>query len=108
MVGIGFVGIVLPGLPTTPFLLLAAALYLRSSRRLYRWLTGHRLFGPPIRRFQETRAIPPRIKLIAITMMLVMVGLSGTFAITGTTGRIILGCCALAGLITVLAFKTDR
>lgn len=106
-VGIGFLGVVLPGLPTTPFLLVAAGCYVKSSERLYRWLISHRLFGPMIRRFRERRAITRRTKVTAIIMMWTMVGLSAAFAITGTLGRIILLLCALAGMTTVLAIRTD-
>jgi hypothetical protein len=106
-VGIGFLGVVLPGLPTTPFLLVAAGCYVKSSERLYRWLVSHRLFGPMIRRFRERRAITRRTKLTAVIVMWAMVGLSAAFAITGTAGRIILFICALTGMITVLAIKTD-
>ncbi len=66
---LGIVGIFVPLLPTTPFLLLAAALWVRSSPRLYEWLLMHRYFGEYIRNFRENRAIPMRAKVISIALM---------------------------------------
>ena len=56
--GLGIVGVVLPGLPTTPFVLLAAACYAKASPRLHRWLRAHRLFGPMVRDWRNTAASP--------------------------------------------------
>ena len=62
---LGLAGIFVPLLPTTPFLLLAAALWVRSSPRLYGWLVSHRRrLGPYIRQFREHRAIPLRAKVL--------------------------------------------
>lgn len=68
-VGLGIAGIFLPLLPTTPFLLLAAALYVRSSPRLYTWLLTNRWLGVYVRNFRENRAIPLRAKVISLTLM---------------------------------------
>jgi len=67
--GLGILGIFLPVLPTTPLLLLAAALFLRSSRPLYDWLLNHPRLGPYIRNFMEHKAIPLRIKVISVSML---------------------------------------
>lgn len=66
---LGVVGIFLPLLPTTPFLLLSAALYFRSSPRLYDWLLAHKQLGPYIRNFREHRAIPLRVKVISVSLV---------------------------------------
>jgi uncharacterized membrane protein YbaN (DUF454 family) len=66
---LGFVGIFLPGLPTTPFVLLAAACYARSSPRFYNWLMNHRIFGPPLRQWIEYRCIPLRAKVLDLSLM---------------------------------------
>lgn len=66
---LGVIGIVVPLLPTTPFLLLAAALYVRSSQRLYMWLVSNRYLGEYIRNFRENRAIPLRAKIVSLTLM---------------------------------------
>jgi uncharacterized membrane protein YbaN (DUF454 family) len=65
---LGIVGIFVPLLPTTPFLLAAAACYARSSRRLHGWLLAHRHFGPSIRAFEEG-ALPPRAKALALASL---------------------------------------
>jgi uncharacterized membrane protein YbaN (DUF454 family) len=68
-VGLGTAGIFLPLLPTTPFLLLAAACFIRSSDRLYQWLIHNRWFGSYIRNYREHRAIPLRAKVIALILL---------------------------------------
>ncbi len=66
---LGILGIFLPVLPTTPFLLLAAALYVRSSARLYDWLMSHRQLGPYIKNFRENNAIPLRVKIVSVSLV---------------------------------------
>ena len=72
----GIIGIFLPVLPTTPFVLLAAACFARSSPRIYGWLLRHRLFGPMIDTWQRERAVPRRVKWIALASMACSIGLS--------------------------------
>ena len=66
---LGVIGIFLPLLPTTPFLLLAAALYVRSSDKLYQWLIRQKYLGNYIRNFREHRAIPLHAKILSISMI---------------------------------------
>ena len=66
---LGVIGIFLPLLPTTPFLLLAAALYVRSSENLYNWLIHQKYLGTYIRNFREHKAIPMRAKIISVTLV---------------------------------------
>ena len=69
-VGLGFLGAFLPLLPTTPFLLLAAFFFSKSSDRLHDWLLNHKLFGKLIRDWREHRAIAPRAKVISVAMII--------------------------------------
>lgn len=71
---LGIIGIFLPLLPTTPFLLLAAACFVRSSDRAYRWLINHPWFGNYIRNYREHRAIPLRTKVTAIVVLWSTIG----------------------------------
>ncbi|SIQ32855.1 YbaN family protein [Aquipseudomonas alcaligenes] len=73
---LGVIGIFVPVLPTTPFLLLAAACFVRSSRRFYLWLVNHRHLGPWIRDYLEGNGIPLRGKVYAIGLMWASIGLS--------------------------------
>lgn len=73
---IGIIGIFVPILPTTPFLLLAAGCYLRSSPRFYNWLMGNRFFGNYIRNYIEGRGIPVKVKLFIIIVLWVTIGIS--------------------------------
>lgn len=73
---IGIVGIFTPVLPTTPFLLLAAACYLRSSQRFHHWLMNNRVFGSYIRNYTEGRGIPIRVKLFTIALLWITIGIS--------------------------------
>ena len=67
-------GIFLPLLPTTPLLLLAAWCFVRSSPHLYGWLMRHPKFGPYIRNFRESRAIPLRVKVVSVAMIWLTIG----------------------------------
>jgi hypothetical protein len=107
---LGGVGIVLPGLPTTPFLLLAAACFVRSSQSLYDRLLGHRRFGPLVRDYREGLGIPARIKALALLLMWVFVlfalgpGLpEGNLAL-----RVVVGAAALIGSAYLLVLPTRR
>lgn len=66
---LGIIGIFVPGLPTTPFVLVAAACYARASERFYRWLLCNPTFGPLIAEWRHHRSIPYRIKRMAVVLM---------------------------------------
>lgn len=73
---LGIAGVVLPLLPTTPFVLLAAWAFANGSPRLHAWLLANRTFGPMIANWQQHGAIAPRAKLIAVLSMAAVFGLS--------------------------------
>ena len=97
--GLGALGLVIPVLPTTPFVLLAAACYLRASTRLHQWLVHSRTFGPTIVAWQEHGAIPPRAKAIAIAMVILTFGFSIGLAVEPPLMRASL---AALGIILVI------
>tara|TARA_B100001029_G_scaffold179791_1_gene191049 strand:- start:10294 stop:10722 length:429 start_codon:yes stop_codon:yes gene_type:complete len=72
-VGIGAIGIFVPGLPTTIFLILAAACYIRSSEKLYNWLIRNKTFGKYIKDFREGKGMPIRAKITALSMMTIFI-----------------------------------
>ena len=73
---LAILGIFLPLLPTTPFLLLASACFMRGSERLHRWLLENRLFGEYLRNIEEKRGIPRKTKAVALCLMWVSLGIS--------------------------------
>jgi len=83
-VALGVVGIVLPLLPTTPFLLVAAFCFSRGSPRLLAWLLDHAHLGPPVRAWQAHGAIATRFKVAALVFMTVSVGLSFLYGVPQT------------------------
>ena len=105
---LGLIGIVLPGLPTTPFILLAAACYARASPRLHAWLLNHRWMGPMLRDWERNRSLTRRTKTVAIASMTVMVGVS----IWSLQGRpvvqAVLLMTAVVGVWVVLRIPTRR
>lgn len=100
---IGFLGIFIPGLPTTPFLLLTAALYIRSSERLYRKLLKTRIIGDYIREYMEVEGMTLKQKISSISLMWTMILVSSFFfidsriviivvIILGLVGTYVMGC----------------
>lgn len=75
-VALGIAGALLPVLPTTPFMLLAAACFARASHRFYNWLLNTRAFGPLILEWREHHSIPYRTKLVAIGLMAITLAAS--------------------------------
>jgi uncharacterized membrane protein YbaN (DUF454 family) len=101
-VGLGGLGAILPVLPTTPFLLLASACFLRSSPALNRWLLRSRLFGPFLRDWQEHHGVRLHVKLTAVTVLVAVVALGIFFGDLPWFLLILLIVLALTGLIVVL------
>ena len=66
---LGIIGVVLPVLPTTPFMLLALWAFSRSSERFYNWLYNHKFFGPPLQMWEQYRVIPFAAKVMSISFM---------------------------------------
>lgn len=103
---LGVIGIFVPLLPTTPFLLLSAATYFRGSPRLYHWLLHHKYFGSYIRNLREERAIPLRAKILSITVMWLTIGHCVLLMGIPVWLRIVLTAIAVGVTIHILSYKT--
>lgn len=88
--GLGVLGIFLPLLPTTPFVLLAAACYARGSERFHQWLLANRTFGPMVYEWERHRSLPYRTKITAIALMSLTMGISIVFFVRPTWLKIVL------------------
>ena len=107
-VALGVAGAFLPLLPTTPFLLAAAALFFRSSPRLHAWLLNHKYLGATLRRFYAERSITLRVKAISLSCMAVGVLHCLLFVPLAWYWHVMLvGACVGAG-VYILSFKTAR
>lgn len=103
---LGIIGIFVPLLPTTPFLLLTAALYFKSSPRLYNWLLKQKHLGPYIRNFRENKAIPLRGKILCMVFMWGTMLYCIFFLIPYLWVKIILFLIAVGVSWHVLSYKT--
>lgn len=104
--GLGILGAFLPVLPTTPFLLLSAALFLRSNRGLYDWLLNHPRLGTYIRNFMEHKAIPLRVKVVSVTMVWVTLLYCAIFVAEHWALRALFLVIAIAVSIHILSYNT--
>lgn len=105
---LGLAGIPLPLLPTTPFLLIAAACYLRGSRRMYTWMMTNRYFGAYLRDYVEGKGISVRTRIVAVSVLWGVIGISAAFATKSTIIRIVLLAVAVGVTIHLLMLKTKR
>ena len=94
---IGVIGVFVPGLPTTPFLLISSVLYIKSSDKLYRKLTGNRFIGSYIIEYRENKGMTRKTKLSAIGTMWGMISLSGIFFITSFSIKLIILAIGITG-----------
>ena len=107
-VGLGWVGAFLPLLPTTPFLLLASFFFVRSSPTLQGWLIRSRIFGPFLRDWQKHGGVRPRVKILAFTMIGIVVMASLASSRLPHLGKVALILLASIGLVVVARLKTIR
>lgn len=103
---LGIIGIFLPVLPTTPFLLLSATLYLKGSKPLYDRLMANEYLGTYIRNFQEKRAIPLRVKITSVTMVWASLFYCAFFVAEAWWLSVLFISIAIGVTIHILRFKT--
>ncbi|KGN82720.1 membrane protein [Porphyromonadaceae bacterium COT-184 OH4590] len=106
--GLGILGIFLPLLPTTPFLLLTAWMFAKSSEVLYQKLLNNKYLGNYIKEFREDRSIPLKTKIIAISLIWLTIGYSIIFLIKIIWVKVVLLIIAVGVTIHILSFKTKQ
>ncbi|HJL51813.1 MAG TPA: YbaN family protein [Arenicellales bacterium] len=104
--GLAIIGVLLPIVPATPFLLLSAWFFARSSEKWHQWLLKSELFGFIVRNWEENRCISLRTKIVAITGMVVLGGISITFAVDDIRLKGAALLLMLIGSVVVLSIKT--
>lgn len=107
-VALGVIGIVLPILPTTPFFLLAAYLFIRSSTRLYRWLLTHRVFGNYIRNYIQNKSISKGVKIFTLALLWSTILLSVYLTSHIPWVQILLILIAIGVSVHILSLNTTR
>jgi len=106
-VGSGIIGIFIPLLPTTPFLLLAAVCYARSSKRFYNWLLNNRWFGIYIKNYLERKGVPLKVKIQTISILWITI-ITSCVIISNLLVWIILVLIAIGVTIHVLTIRTFK
>ena len=104
--GLGILGAFLPVLPTTPLLLLSAALFLRGNQKLYDWLMNHPKLGTYISNFTKHKAIPLRVKIVSITFLWLTLLNCAIFVTDHIALRLFFLVLAVAVTLHILSYKT--
>ena len=105
---LGAIGVVLPLLPTVPFVLLAAFCFARSSSRLHGWLLANRWFGPSILSWQESRSIPLRVKYMAIATIVVSAAITLSFFIQPLLLKVVFVLALMIPVTIILRIPTRK
>jgi uncharacterized membrane protein YbaN (DUF454 family) len=100
---LGVIGIFLPILPTTPFLLLTAACYMRSSERMYKWLLNNRWVGEYIKNYQTGRGIPLKTKILAISTLWITILISMFFMVNNISKITTEGILVIRIILLIIA-----
>ncbi|MFC1953612.1 YbaN family protein [Chloroflexota bacterium] len=104
----GIIGIIVPVLPTTPFLLLAAACYIRSSQKFYNWLINNRILGTYINNYVQGKGMPLKVKLLTLSLLWITVSLSSVLFVQSVLIRVFLILAAAGVSIHIIRIKTLR
>jgi len=105
---LGILGIFLPVLPTTPFLILAAICFGKSSRRFYHWLLKNRWLGIYIENYLEKKGISLRTKIVSIVFLWIMIGYSAFYVIDVMYGKIILILIGIGVTIHIISLRAQK
>ena len=103
---LGGLGIFLPILPTTPFLLLSVACYYKGSERLHRWILNNRWFGSYIRNYKEGKGIPLKTKIFTLSLLWIAIGYSALLVLRIRIVQIILLIVAIGVSIHLIMLPT--
>jgi len=106
--GLGGVGVFLPILPTTPFLLLSAACYYKGSERMHRWLLSNKLFGNYIRNYKEGKGITQTGKILTLSLLWITICFSMFYVVNNYVVQIVLFAMAIAVTIHIIALPIYR
>jgi hypothetical protein len=103
---LGIIGIFIPILPTTPFLLLTAACYGRGSKKFYNWLIHNRLFGEYIKNYREGKGIPFTVKILTVIFLWITIGISILIFISDYIVQIVLLIIAILVSAHIIMIRT--
>jgi len=106
--GLGAVGVFLPILPTTPFLLLSAACYCKGSERMHRWLLSNKLLGSYIRNYKEGKGVSQMGKIFTLFLLWITICYSALFMVNNYIVQIVLFAIAIAVTIHIMTLPTFR
>jgi uncharacterized membrane protein YbaN (DUF454 family) len=101
----GIIGIAIPILPTTPFLLLASAAFAKSSERFNRWLLNNKILGAYIRNYREGKGLPLKIKVLTLSLLWITILISMFFLMDLFWVLILLICIGIAVSIHIILIK---
>ena len=108
-VGLGFVGIFIPGIPTTIFLIIALWAFARSSKRFHAWLLNHQRFGPILRNWESHKVVPIKAKIVMVILqILVVIMVQYTFNSLFVTVALLIVLILVAWYVISLPSKTPE
>jgi uncharacterized membrane protein YbaN (DUF454 family) len=106
--GVGLVGIIVPILPTTPFLLLATSFYARGSDKFHNWLLNNRILGAYIKHYIDGKGMPLKIKLFTIVLLWIAISSTVAFAVDELVLRIVLVLVAIGVSVHIALIKSYK
>ena len=106
--GVGIIGIVVPILPTTPFLLLATSFYARGSDKFHNWLLNNRILGTYIRHYIDGKGMPLKIKLFTIALLWIAISSTVAFTVDELVVRITLVLVAIGVSVHIFLIKGNK